>query len=199
MMAPDTAFLVNFFDLVRFQNAALDFDLSIISYEMKDANLLFQFGVGANLFRSGVRSVRTKAGRDEVLDYNFLVASTPKWYGRFKYQPDLRFGADLQIEQKYFRPLLLNEESKLLFVDNDPVDEFGAQDFSLEESDSEVTGAYYSFHLNLYGQLGKKSGVFASFLAELDGLGKGTQIFPRLLIGYSTNIANYVNSLPDKK
>ena len=185
--------LIDAFDLLRYQNINLDFYLSIFAAEAKMINTIFHFSGGVDFHRSGLREIAESPGRDTIKEFN-VFSSAPYFKILAQYRPDLNFGADLQYEIKSLSLQNNSNDNPFVFLSDGLIKEGEVVFTSLKKNRQII----HSFELDLYGQVGGKSGVFARVGIDATGFSWRDNIFPRITVGYSTNLDSYINSVNKK-
>lgn len=181
---------VDVFDLVRFQNINLDFHVSLLGYELKALNSIYHIGVGMEFYRSGMRHIIELPGRDSTINFN-VFSSSPYLKLLMQYRPDLRIGVDFEYKIRRLTLLNLTNDNPFLHL-SDGIDKREENTFRELEKNRKFIN---TFEINLYGKVGNRAGVFARVGIDAIGFKFDKNIFPRITVGYSTNLNAYVNSV----
>lgn len=187
----DTIFSIDHFDLLRNNNVALDIRFALVSWERKRTNLHVQGIMGMNTYRSGFTHRIIKTGEDEVANYQ-QWAIAPYVALNLQYKPDLNFGAEFFTGIHRLTKRNGSNNTPLIYESNGIYRDNGEIAFlKMTEWDRWIA----SFNLNLYAHLNDKSkgGLFARISGHYSGA--NNNFFPQILVGYSTNLDNYIGRL----
>lgn len=191
-ITPDT-FFVDHFDLLRNNNTQIDVRLTMLSSEFKPTNLFLQWIVGVNSYRAGFTQKQINAGEDETKIHQ-LWSVSPYTGLEFKYKPDLNFGADLFVGLSRLSKRNASNNLPLIYESDGLHNDAGTIRFKKMQ---EIDRYIISTNLNLYAHLNDKSkgGLFARISTSFKGFNANDNFFPQVLVGYSTNLDQYIGRL----
>lgn len=193
----DTLF-VDYFDLLRFQNIKTDLHLGFVGLELKNINSIFHLGGGSEFYRTGLQSKVINSdpgGEDEITNFS-AFSMVPYLRLTGQYRPDINFGVDLKVDVKNFMTMRFANDAPQILPSNGIYDDYDKLQFnSISNWRQRMV---YSVELDLFAHIGGKAGLFSRVGFDVTSPQPGRNIFPRILVGYSTNLDAYINKVQKK-
>jgi hypothetical protein len=191
----DTLYIDNF-DLIRKNNIRTGLELGLLKTELKQSHLNFYLDYGLHFARTSLRyTVVDTQEVDEVNRFNTWSFNHGPII-RFEFRPDQPFGADLSFSANVRQQLLNNDNDNLrVFEVKGPLNVNAARSNPILP----IRGgekANYKFEFNAYFMTnpGRSNGGVYFRMSNYFSH-DFRQIFPQVLVGYSTRLTGMINNL----
>lgn len=189
-------FMLDHFDLIRFRNFSASGYFTTIGLEAKKLNLTFHIGLGAELYVSRFQYTEVTDSIDIANTYS-IVSGAPFVNFVAEYRPDQFFGIDMEARMKYLT-MLTSSNAIPQLLESAGLYENGVLNKGAYNEMNFGNRLIFSVEVDLFAHINKKgkSGVFAKVGGELGF--NNANIFPMIVLGYSTNLDAYINSVREE-
>jgi hypothetical protein len=189
-------FMLDHFDLIRFKNFSVSGYFTTIGLEAKKLNTTFHIGLGAELYVSRFKYTEATDSIDISNEYS-IVSAAPFINFIAEYRPDQFFGINMEARVKYLTMLTSSNaipqllESAGLYEKN-VLNKKGYNEMTF------INRLVFTAEMDLFAHINNKgkSGIFARVGGELSI--NNANIFPMIVLGYSTNLDSYINSIREE-
>lgn len=195
----DSLFIDNF-DLIRKNNIRTGIELGVLKSEMKGSNLNLYFDYGIHFDRTSLQYIIVNTtAPDEIRQFN-AWSWTHGPIVRFEYRPDQNLGMDLSFTYNTRQRLLNSDNDNLrVYEISGPLNKNIPQPPGPLDLIGNYQKANYKIEFNTYFMVNpvRSNGGLYFRLSNYFNY-NFSQIFPQVLVGYSTRLSGMVKNLREK-